>query len=497
MTDNEKPGATTEIQGNTEVKTTGQQIAVEKQPETATKKFSKGIILWMIVLAGYLLFCFNWMIMDNMKGVVGQSGWYGSFFGEGYDVPSIVDQAPNWTLTFMRGVGAFFAGWVLVKIGHKYSVTIALGLLAFGGILGPMVGAEVLANPAAGEASYGMFTLFLLFRMAMAVGATTLIVYTQPVIANYFNERGQELTNLFNAFAFNVGSIVAIALLTLNPSIKEAILNNWIVFTSSVSSIAIVLVILWLALAEPIATPHDHNDEVSYGTVLKEKRTIIFSIMFGLWLTWVVLFLTMLPGSFINKIAGTGLRTIAGPTIGMWKILFLLGLFGGIPIFNHINRLGTPRKPVAISAILIGVVLTFVTALIGAYSVETTGAFTTTTPMALFLFYLTSFLAGVAGWGVQGYMLGTTYHYKGASPKKQGIVIGACWGIGYMGETVLTIFSSAVNDISASAGASLELTAWIFISIYMVYCIMTAVMWIFIPETHGKNAHKDSTHYVG
>ncbi len=477
----------------TNVEATGTPIQQEKVVDGPSKKLVKGLILWMIVLAGYLLFCFNWMIMDNMKGIVGESGWYGSFFGTGYEVPSIVDQAPNWTLTFMRGVGAFFAGWVLVKIGHKYSVTIALGLLAFGGIIGPLTG--IVANPEDATGAYGWFIIFLIFRMAMAVGATTLIVYTQPVITNYFDEKGKGLTNLFNGFAFNVGSIFAIAFLTYG--LKPTILDNWILFTSAVSSIAIVLVILWLILAEPIATPHDPNDEVTYGSVLKEKRTIIYSIMFGLWLTWVVLFLTMLPGSFITKIAGANGRQLAGSTIGTWKILFLLGLFGGIPIFNYLNGRGTARKPIAMGAILIGVTLTATTGLIGAYGVDSTNALETTTPIATALFFITAFLAGVAGWGVQGYMLGTTYHYKGVTPKKQGIVIGACWGIGYMGETLLTIFSSTVNDICASVGLADPTTAWVFLAIYLTYCVMTAVMWIFIPETHGKNAHPDSTHYEG
>lgn len=483
----------------TDVKTTGSaKTNQETLPDSMTSKTLKGFLLWAIVLSGYLLFCFNWMVMDNMKGAVGESGWYGSFFGDGYVVPSIVDQAPNWTLTFMRGVGAFLAGWLLCKIGHKYSVTIAISLLAFGGILGPLTG--LAATPAAGEANYGMFILFLVLRMTMAVGATTLIVYTQPVIANYFNDGQKSATNLMNAFAFNGGSILAIALLTLNPEIKSYLVSNWIVFTSCVSLIAIVLLVLWVVFADSIATPNDPNDTASYGTVLKEKRTWTLSIMFGLWLTWVVLYLTMVPSYFLNPINKIAVDSVGLATAkqGMWKILFLAGLVVGIPIFKWLSTKDWARKPIIMSVILSGVALTMVSSVIGAYTVHSTGdgAFATDTGFALALFYITSFVTGIFGWGVQGYMLGTTYHYNGATPKKQGIVIGACWGIGYMGETLITILCSFTSDIVESAGASVSANAWVFMTMFIFFSVMTAVMWIFIPETHGKNACEDSIHYA-
>ncbi len=456
----------------TEVQNNGAaQTNKEVKPDSTGTKTLKGFILWGIVLGGYFLFCFNWMIMDNMKGTAGVNGWYGSFFGDGATIPGIVEQAPNWTLTFMRGVGAFLAGWVLVKIGHKYAVTIAISLLAFGGILGPMVG--LLGKPEAGESLYGLFVLFLILRMVMAVGATTLIVYTQPVIATYFNEGQKKTTNLFNALAFNVGSIFAIAFLTYG--LKAQILSHWVLFTSGVSCIAIVLLILWVVLAEPIATPDDPNDTATYGSVLAEKRTWMYAIMFGLWLTWVVLYLTMVPGHFLSVI------NPANGAAGTWKIMFLAGLFGGIPLFNWLASKDWARKPIAMGAILIGVALTIITALIGAYLVGESSQFSSETPFWLFMFYLTSFLAGIAAWGVQGYMLGTTYLYKGATPKKQGIVIGACWGIGYMGETLITILLSPV-----------ALNGWAFFALFLIASIGTAVRWLFIPETSGKNPHPES-----
>lgn len=469
----------------TKIKSTNQKISLKENVDGGSKKALKGFVLWGIVLAGYLLFCFNWMVMDNMKGIAGESGWYGSFFAN--KPGSLVDQAPNWTLTFMRGVGAFLAGWVLVKIGHKYSVTIALLLLAFGGIIGPLTGiADPLKVQSTGENRVFMFLLFLLFRMCMAVGATTLIVYTQPIIATYFNEKQKTITNLLNSFSFNVGSIIAIACMTYGA--KEVMLSNWVAFTSGISAIAIILLILWLILAEPIAMPNDPSDQATYSSVLKESRTIKLSIMFGLWLTWVVLFLTMLPGYFITPIANASHRVLPGTAIGTWKIMFLLGLFGGIPAFTWISSKDWSRKPIIITTILIGIAFTFITALIGAYGMKEGKGFNT------FLFYLTSFLAGMAGWGVQGYMLGTTYHYKEATPKKQGILIGSCWGIGYMSETLLTIFSSGIDSIVVAGGERDVTSAWIFIIVYLAYCLGAAIMWLFIPETHGKNPGIDSIH---
>lgn len=468
--------------------------------DSDAKKSMRGFLMWGIILAGYLLFCFNWMVMDNMKGAVdlatGPGGWVGSFFAQNPAAGSIVDQAPNWTLTAMRGVGALLAGWVLVKIGHKYSVTIAISLLAFGGILGPLVALGGNQLNVVGETTTdhtGLFILFLLFRMAMAVGATTLIVYTQPVIADYFNERQRGLTNLVNSFSFNTGSMIAIAVLTFG--LKDVLVQNWIVFTSCVSIIAIVLLVLWLVFAENIATPDDTSDTATYGGVLKEKRTILFSIMFAMWLTWVVLYLTMVPGSFIQKINDKA--NFASWYLGTWKILFLGGLFAGIPLFQWLNNKGTARKPVIMITLTIGILLTIITSLIGAYLIDVNDTSTTQT-LILVMFFLTSFFAGMAGWGIQGYILGTTNHYEGATPKKQGILIGACWGLGYIGETIATIVSSEINTALNKVDAiSASTVAWVFMAIYLLYCVTTVIMWIFIPETHGKNASEDSIHFAG
>jgi len=453
----------------------------------------KGLLLWAIVLIGYLLFCFDWMVLDNMKGEIGKSGWYGSFFGKGYHggkLPGIIDQAPNWTLTFMRGVGAFFAGWVLVKIGHKYSVLIALALLCVG-VVAPWAGGAIGSHPAPGQAYYGLFALFLILRMAMSVGATTLIVYTQPIIATYFKPKEKSTLNLFNSIAFNLGSMLAMVAL-ISVAQKNWILSNWQVFTSAFSAISVVLLILWIIFSEPIATPHDPNDKTTYLTVIKEKRTIVYSIMFAFWLTWVVLYLTMVPNFFMERInVGITKWRIGGLSIILiWKILFLAGLMAAIPIYKWLSTKDWSRKPIAIGSILIGIVLTIITTLIGAYWVKPSSAF------AIIMFFLISFIGGMFAWGVQGYMLGTTYFYKGATAKKQGIIIGSCWGFGYMGETVLTIISSQIDDLlDKMSSISHTTTAWIFFIIFLVYCVFTAIMWIFIPETHGKNPSKESINY--
>ncbi len=487
----------------TEVQNNGAaQTNKEVKPDSTGTKTLKGFVLWGIVLAGYLLFCFNWMVMDNMAGKVAgvdgavSSGWWGAFFGS--EPGGLVSQAPNWTLTFMRGVGAFLAGWVLVKIGHKYAVTIAISLLAFGGITAPLVG--LMGNKAglsAGEDFMFLFVLFLVLRMIMAVGATTLIVYTQPVIATYFNDSQKKTTNLFNAVAFNVGSMIAIGILMLNANVNTFLLNNWILFTSLVSCTAIILLVLWLVLAEPIATPDDPNDTASYGSVLAEKRTWMYAIMFGLWLTWVVLFLTMLEPYFMTPIAkANGVGKLSTPVRGMWKILFLAGLFGGIPIYSWLANQNYGRRPVAMISILVGVALTMATAFIGAFwlttdDIEGTAQFwKADNPFALVMFYLTSFLAGIAAWGVQGYMLGSTYLFKGATPKKQGIVIGACWGIGYMGETIITILLSFTKWTDASNVT--HNAPWVFFVLFILASIGAALMWLLIPESAGKNPHPDS-----
>ncbi len=480
----------------TEIKSNGSASTnKEQQPDSVTSKALKGLLLWGIILFGYLLFSFNWMLIDTGKGSPGASGWYGSFFGSGYEVPAIVDQAPNYTLTFMRGVGSFLCGWVLVKIGHKYSVGIALGLLGLGGVAAPLMG--LMASPAPGTANYGAFSLFLIMRMVMSVGATTLIVYTQPIIANYFNDGQKKFTNLLNATALNIGTILGISLLVLNLNVGQFVIEHWIAISSGASLIAIVLMVIWLLVAEPIeSSSANANDDTTYGSVLKEKRTWLFAIMFAFWLTWTVGYISMAGGYFMSPIATDQGHLLSGRIQGFAKIMFLAGLFAGIPMFNYLMNIEMSRKTLTIASIAIGVVLTLIGMLIGAYFVDSTsygalaGPFQSDTMFWLIMFYLVTFASGMFCWGLCGVFLGTTFYYKGATPKKQGILMGVIWGVGYMGETINQLFLSIVMDLTNG-------NPWLFFFLFIAFLSVIAIMWVFIPETHGKNACEDSVLYKG
>ena len=468
--------------------------SVQKE-ETSSKKFMKGVLLYALVLSGYMLFCFNWMIMDNMKGV--GEGWQGAFFAGSGTISSTIDQSVNWTITFMRGVGAFLAGWLLVKVGHKYAVIIALSLLSLG-VIAPWAAG---VNYDGGEDRPGLFSLFIILRMAMAVGGTTLIVYTQPIIATYFNEEQKTSASLINSVGFNTGSIIAILPLAFTGA-HDVILDNWQWFTSGVAMIAVILLVVYVFVGEDIATPDDPNDTATYGSVMKEKRTIMYSIMYIFWLTVAVIVLTMVPSYFINEINGsefasvatgdaTPLDTYFSGWVSVYKVLYLAGLFLGIPIFNWVKKTNCPRRPLIMSVITAGVVFMIVASIIGAYGVADDSA---SSKAALAFMDIFIFMSGVCIWGIQGIILGAPYDYEGATPKKQGIMLGSIWGIGYMGETVVTIFLTLVNGAGGhELGDYAVSNAWVFLVLLSVLSLMTAVMWIWIPETHGKNKSEIST----
>lgn len=415
----------------------------------------KGIILWLLILSGYFLFVFNWMIMNSLAGTVSENGWLGEYFT---DEPStLMTNTVNWSITLMRGIGALFAGWLLVKIGHRYSVIVAFSFLCVATITSFMP----------------YYSLFILGRMLMAVGGTVLIVYTQPIIANYFqSSKDKNKLNITNSLAFNFGSIFAF-LPFLFPVIGDPMVDNWQLWSTIFASAAIILLIAYVLVSrgenpvrkltklEAIEAKKDPNF-ATLGTVLKEKRTWYFGISYAFWLTTVVTMITL-----VSKVFGTYVDPIAVKT---WYIAFLIGLIPGIFLIGPWGSSMRSRKPFIITIILLGIISAAIAVPLAMFAEEGESS----APIMFAFSVLFIFISGACLWGIQGVFLGMTYGYKGATPQKQGIVMGSIWGIGYIGNTILTIILSVIFDASQTA----------FISVFFLMCLATVAVFMLVPETH-------------
>lgn len=109
--------------------------------QTSVKKPSdlRLVMLWAIVLLGYLLFVVEWFVIDriagkpagildsNTKVLPNYDGWVNSFFAN--SAGSIAGSATNWSITLLRAVGSVLCGIVVLKFGYRYAVMIMMGLM--------------------------------------------------------------------------------------------------------------------------------------------------------------------------------------------------------------------------------------------------------------------------------------------------------------------------------------------------------------------------------
>ena len=437
------------------VENTIKVVSVNDNDAKNKKNLKEGFLLWLLVLTGYMIFVFNWLVMDSMQGVYGESGgWINDFFSS--EPSELLIQSVNYSITFMRGVGAFLAGYLIVKFGHRKSVLISLFFLSFG------IFTSFLWS----------YWAFIAGRMIMAIGGTILIVYTQPIIAKYFKDdrNATNKLNLFNSFGFNFGAILA----TL-PFIfwSNEILENWKIISSSLASASIIILLIYLVYGKEIeisseSITEEEKNNTSYKSVMKEKNTWLFGISYIFWLTAVVATLTMVPKDFI--IIHNEWWSSSEWATSVWKISFLLGIIPGVFLGQAITRTTLPRKPFIIGALSIGTLF-----IVGA---AVLAAFCGSSLVGIIFVMILIFIAGTLLWGIQGVFFGMTYSYKGSTPKKQGILIGFIWGIGYMGFTITTIL------LSIAIG---QLGSILFISLFFLFCFLSPIIFVFVPEVYKDN----------
>ncbi|KAF7378534.1 hypothetical protein HZH68_017181 [Vespula germanica] len=97
-----------------------------------------------------------------------------------------VEEGTKVTAGFLgRGIGSVLVALLLAKFAHKYTTIIAIAMT--------LVGIPAAFMPAAG---YG-YALFLVLRTIMAIGGTTLIILTQPVVANFFGPKQKSVVSQF------------------------------------------------------------------------------------------------------------------------------------------------------------------------------------------------------------------------------------------------------------------------------------------------------------
>lgn len=416
--------------------------------------------------------------MNQLKGSAQDGvGWESAFFTA--TPPSITTQAVNYTITLMRGLGSIGAGFVIVKLGHKKSVLIALLLLS----------CALPAIAASYWQSIGGYIIFVLGRMLMAVGGTVLVIYTQPVISAFFKTKTKSVLSRVNPLGFNIGTALPLILFAI-PSVNHSMLAYWRIWAFIIASIPIALLIIYFLVAEDIkidSTTKDYESSVklkpaTWNHVMRDKNTWPLAIFYGFWLIAVVSVILITPYNFADLHAQ---RFDPLPT---WKILlpiifYLFGIIPGIWLIGGILKTNIDRRYYIAIVMAVGIGSLLAAYLCTAYieNIIWTSIF--------------MFIAGIALWGIQGVVLNNPHEVKTNSPYRVSIVIAFTWGIGYIIYTISNVILASIFDALNYSNAHLELAAWVQFGLAIFFMLGSVVSAIFIQQTK-TGTWKNSKHEI-
>lgn len=439
----------------------------------------KLVLLWGLVLVGYFLFVVQWYSISNFQGsgfgTASANGWGATFFEK--PPSALVSGSLNWSITLGRSIGSILAGWLIAKVGHKYSVITVLSLMVLSfpfvivaqnenwNVLSIKGGAIASSD---GVATSGM-ALFVIFRMFLAVGGTTLITYTNSIIARMDNkEKAKYMT--INQFGFNGGAFVAniffvipgaIGLVNNDPTIWTGILSAFVVLVF----VILILYVMYGTEMVPKSSSKKiaaNESQITFGKVLKEKDTIVLSGMFAIWLISVVFITSSTMRTFIEQ-SPANFRALAianalDPNVKnintsnwywVWPTficMFVGGFFLGIFWLANFGKTIFERTFFVRFMFALGYLCMMISLLCGYF-----GGYDNPAALAFMLIFI--FLSGFFLWSVQPTLLTIPQQLVQSNAKYMGFVAGLIWGFGYLGYTIgevtmgsLTSFVSPFGD---------------------------------------------------
>ncbi|WP_027119414.1 hypothetical protein [[Mycoplasma] testudinis] len=364
-----------------------------------------------------------------------------------------ISRATNWSLTIGRGIGAIFFGWLITRLNHKYSVLIALGLMvaAFPYLLAPYA-IQRDANGTITNSS-GVYAMFIVFRILMALGGTTLISYTNGVIATYCKAKAKTFSSL-NVFPANLASIIGSIFLT-SSTITAAIGLNWQVFGGVLEIIMGILFVSYSLVgkkidltAKKIQLEHDMSQKnlrpKSTNPMLEvlRKKEVYFFLIGAMFLSYI----TVEPGTNIlanfwvyspnNSLTDKNLSWI----LGGFNIAFLAGVFIGLFTVGRWLRTKYSYNHYTSIMFFFGTLFIAAGVAVGYDGLDSVHV--------AFVMILT-FIGSAMLFGINGIFYAMPYRW-GYTPSQITALIALLFGFSYGGYTILDIITSAVMDAGIS-----------------------------------------------
>ena len=445
-------------------------------------------LLWGLIFCGYFLFVLQWYSIGNLS-----AGW-GDAFYQG-SVNPLISGATNWVITLGRAFGSIMAGWLIAKVGHKYAVVTVLGLmiLSFPFLIVSQNEAWNSLSLAGGaqanqdNIAVAGFSLFIIFRIFLGIGGTTLITYTNSIIAK-MNMTQRPKYMVANQFGFNAAAFFANIFFVI-PGVAKEITDDPRIWTGLLAGflvLILVLLILYLIYGVEVVPRESKKllasaeSQIKFTHVLKQSDTWKLCSLSAILIVSVIFinssamrtFIEQSPANFqalvIDNVVFSKMATsMSGSNSYFWvwpmfTCSFMLGLLVGAFWLGSFAKTIFERRNYVFTIVALGYVFMMISLLSGYF-----GGYANPFALAAMLIFIC--LSGACLWCVQPTILSIPQQMERSNAKYMGIVAGLIWGVGYLGYTVAEAslssiasyvdvfkFANQINDSVQAIGSGLN-----------------------------------------
>lgn len=445
-------------------------IGLEKKSTETSLSYKRLTLMWFLIFFGYFVFVIQWYSIGNFSG-----GWAPAFYLQGeLKSRELVASVPNWMITLGRAIGSILAGYWIARLGHRYAVVVVLSLMviAFPYIIVAQNQGWNSLSTAGGVVkkdgiSIAGFSLFVIFRLFLAIGGTTLISYTNSVIAKMpLDKRPKHM--ILNSFGFNGGAFFANIFFVI-PGLRQAVNSNNAAWTSILSIFVLLSFVLLVAYllfgleVVPKLKKSETFDNKNNYTLIKAFKDKAGWSLYGIFIIWLlsVVFINSSSVRFFLQESPANAKFLANLNytnntnytdinkagyFWVWPAficVFVSGYFVSLFKIANFSKSIFERKTYIVTMLFLGY-LFMALAIVLLYFLGYGNH------VALAFFLIFAFISGIFLWGIQPVILTVPQQLERSNPQFVGVLAGMIWGVGYLGytigDTLLSSIATYVGD---------------------------------------------------
>lgn len=432
---------------------------------------TRAVLTWIMLLVLYTCFQFSWQIVNqanNFQGPVYQ------LYPNSASDP-MISRISNWSITLTRGFTAIILGLLITKIGHKNAVIFSIGMIlcSFPALLTPLMKQSMIDSGAGlDQASLSSYVLFIIFRIFLAVGGTTINILNAPLIAKFFISQKQrnmavKINNVPAQIAGILASVIFIEVvaesITGAAAGSVAMSQNWQLISGVVLGIVAVVLVayMFIGMHFRLSTPKTEKTEFTEADkgngllkLLKQPKVIFFTLAMVF-----LMYAGVEPGSGVLssfwKTTGnnvpiswdihtgltTGVSTVTD-TMLIWQILYTSSIFVALFTVMRWSNTKYPLSPYCGIMTILGCALWGASIGMGAAGLATQGY-----EVACIIL---GFMGSILIFGAQSMMYIVPYKW-GLTNSQLTSYTGFLWTAMYVGYSLLDIITAFVGSAGVSA----------------------------------------------